>query len=174
MKVSAEADESNSCTRGVDEGRLESWRSRVNRRRSERIFRGGRRGPCHGQVRRDQTKKGSCSELGAPSPSESCGGARGCPGASPPSRATMCARILAMTGVASERLGVLDGGDDAQSPATVRTGLDVNLEHPLESLHPGGPRRVSGAVGLSGSRCRDGECFGTISLRCLKFGAKTP
>ena len=29
---------------------------------------------------------------------------------------------------------------------------------------------MSGARGLSGSRCCDGECLGTISLRCLKLG----
>ena len=33
---------------------------------------------------------------------------------------------------------------------------------------------MSGARGLSGSRCCDGECLGTISLRCLKLGAQTP
>ena len=33
--------------------------------------------------------------------------------------------------------GVFDGGDDAQRATTVRAGLDIDVEHPLESLHPG-------------------------------------
>ncbi len=59
VKVSAEAAESNSCAMGADESRMELG-SLVNRRRSERISRGGRREPCRGQVGRDQAKKERC------------------------------------------------------------------------------------------------------------------
>ena len=50
----------------------------------------------------------------------------------------------------------------------------ADVEDPLETLHWSALGQVSGARGLSGSRCCDGECLGTISLRCLKFGGRPP
>ena len=45
-------------------------------------------------------------------------------------RAARWARIRSM------RSGALDARDDAQRPATHRTVLDVDVEDPLEPLHP--------------------------------------